>query len=165
MSKIVKRDDAAVKRSLAKGMLAGLIGGVAAMAAKTIAERAYSQRPHEETEQRSGLRKLLPGGGHHELAVREKTATEEAIHWGFGAVAGAAYGGVAEYFPAVTAKDGAKFGLTLATLTSEASLPGMRFFMRSKEQSPLERASGMATHVVYGLITETVRRVVRKQLG
>ncbi len=160
MSKIVKREPG-LKRSLAKGMLAGLVGGVAAMAAKTIAERAYSERLHDT----EASAKQLPSGAGHELMVREKPVSHEVIHWGFGAAAGAAYGGVAEYFPAVTAKDGAKFGLTLATLTSEATLPGMRFFSRAKEQSPLERASGMATHVVYGLITETVRRVVRKQLG
>ena len=33
-----------VKRSLLKGMLAGLAGGVAAMAAKTVAERFYASR-------------------------------------------------------------------------------------------------------------------------
>jgi putative membrane protein len=32
-------------------------------------------------------------------------------------------------------------------------------------QTARERTSEMATHVVYGVVTETVRRVVRRMLG
>jgi putative membrane protein len=34
-----------------------------------------------------------------------------------------------------------------------------------EEQTTRERTSEMATHVVYGMVTETVRRVVRRMLG
>src|SRR3982751_524361 len=94
------------RRSLAKGLLAGLIGGLVATAAKSVAEKIYSPRTHGEPEPPEVLAEKVTG---HELAVMEKAAAAESIHWGFGAVAGAAYGAVVEYYPAASAKDGATF--------------------------------------------------------
>ena len=74
----------------------------------------------------------------------------------------AGYGALAEYFPAATAKDGASFGLALAALTHERAVPAMGL---SAELEERERSSEMASHVVFGLMTETVRRLVRKRLG
>src|SRR5438309_11243785 len=91
------------RQSLAKGLLAGLIGGLVATAAKSLAEKIYPPRTHGEPEPPEVLAERIAG---HELAVMEKAAAE-SIHWGFGAVAGAAYGAVVEYYPAASAKDGA----------------------------------------------------------
>jgi putative membrane protein len=101
----------------------------------------------------------------HELTEGEKEVALQTIHLGFGAVAGAAYGGVVEYFPAATAKEGAAFGMALSSMKQGTALPGMRLFVRPTKQTWFERRSEMVTYVVYGLITETVRRVVREQLG
>ena len=91
------------------------------------------------------------------LTAGEELAAADSIHWGIGAAAGAAYGGVAEYFPAATAKDGASFGLTLATVAQKLS-------GEAEAEGLVEKTSGMAAYVVYGLVTETVRRFVRKRL-
>jgi putative membrane protein len=139
------------KRSLLKGMLAGLAGGVAAMVAKTAAERFYASRMDH-----SALAQRLPERVGRVLTAGEDLAAGDSVHWGIGAVAGAAYGGVAEYFPAATAKDGASFGLTLATVAQKLS--------GEAEEGVVERTSGMAAYVVFGLMTETVRRFVRKRL-
>ncbi len=100
----------------------------------------------------------------HTLSTGEKAVAVEAIHWGFGALAGAAYGGLAEYFPAATAKDGASFGMALAGLTYENALPAMGLSDDPEAQTTREHTSEMVSHVVYGLMTETVRRFVRKRL-
>ena len=89
----------------------------------------------------------------------------ETIHWGFGALTGAAYGALAEFYPAATAKDGAGFGMALASLTHEGVLPAMGLSAPPEEQTTRERTSEMASHAVFGVVTETVRRVVRKALG
>jgi putative membrane protein len=149
------------ERSLAKGLLAGLIGGLVATAAKTFAEKIYPPRVHGEPEPPEVLAEKLAG---HHLAPSTKTAASEAIHWGFGALAGAAYGGLVEYYPAAAAKDGASFGLALATLTRETALPAMGLSTEPEEQTTRERTSEMSTHVVFGLVTEIVRRTVRKVL-
>jgi putative membrane protein len=149
------------ERSLAKGLLAGLIGGLAATAAKTIAEKIYPPRIHGEPEPPEVLAEKLAG---HPLDPSTKTAASEAIHWSFGAIAGAAYGALAEYYPAATAKEGASFGLALATLTHETALPAMGLSAEPEDQTARERTSEMGTHVVFGLVTEIVRKTVRKLL-
>ncbi len=150
------------ERSLVKGLLAGLIGGLVATAAKSVAERFYPPRTHGEPEPPAVLAEKVAG---HELAGAQKEAAVEAIHWGFGALTGAAYGALAEYYPAATSKDGAGFGTALASLTHGNALPAMGLSAEPKEQTVRERTSEMATHVVYGMVTETVRRFVRKMLG
>ena len=149
-------------KSLAKGILAGLIGGLIATAAKTVAEKAYPPRTHGEPEPPELLAEKIAG---HELTLVRKKAASEAIHWGFGAATGAAYGALAEYLPTVTSKDGASFGMALVTLTHQGALPMMGLAARPGEQTTREKTSEMTSHIVYGVVTETVRRLVRRMLG
>jgi putative membrane protein len=101
----------------------------------------------------------------YELVETQKEVAVETIHWGFGALTGAAYGALAEYYPAATAKEGAGFGMALSSLTHGTVLPAMGLSAEPEEQTARERTSEMVTHVVYGMVTETVRRVVRRMLG
>jgi putative membrane protein len=157
-----KTEVAVVKeKSLAKALIAGLIGGLIATAAKTFAERMFPPRAHGEPEPPELLTEQIAG---HELTAAMKTTVTEGIHWGFGATIGAAYGVVAEYYPAATAKEGASFGLALGTLTHQGALPAMGLAAEPEDQTFRERTSEMTSHVVYGVVTETVRRVVRKLL-
>lgn len=149
-------------KSLVKGLIAGLIGGIVATAAKTVAEKIYPPRTHGEPEPPAVLAEKLAG---HELTASEREVAAETIHWGFGALTGAAYGALAEFYPAATAKDGAGFGMALASLTHEGVLPTMGLSAPKEEQTTRERTSEMASHAVFGVVTETVRRVVRKALG
>jgi putative membrane protein len=149
------------QKSLLKGIVAGLIGGLVATAAKSLAEKIYPPRTHGEPEPSELLADKLVG---HELAAPARALAAGTIQWGFGAATGAAYGALAEYFPAATAKDGASFGVALATLTHEGALPALGLAAPPEEQSEREHASEMASHLIFGLVTETVRRFVRKML-
>jgi putative membrane protein len=148
-------------KSLAKGILAGLIGGLVATAAKSLAEKIYAPRTHGEPEPPVLLAEKVAG---HELTIVQRKISSEAIHWGFGAATGAAYGALAEYVPTVTSKDGANFGMALVTLTHQGALPAMGLGARPGEQTAREKTSEMTSHIVYGVVTETVRRVVRRLL-
>ncbi|HEV2618848.1 MAG TPA: DUF1440 domain-containing protein [Acidobacteriaceae bacterium] len=150
-----------IERSLAKGLIAGLIGGLIGTLAKTVAERMFPPRTHGEPEPPELLTEQLAG---HPLDDDTKHAAAEAIHWGFGAAVGAAYGALAEYFPAATAKEGASFGMALEALTHESALPALGLSAEPHEQTTREHASEMTSHVVYGVATETVRGFVRKLL-
>jgi len=150
------------QRSIVKGLVAGAVAGLAATAAKSLAERFYPPRVHGEPEPPAKLAETLAG---HRLEGDTKLAASEAIHWGFGAVAGAAYGAAAEFYPAVTARDGASFGLALMTLTHETALPALGLSAPVGEQSARERTSEAATHLLFGLVAERVRRAVRGMLG
>ncbi len=149
-------------KSLLKGLLAGVVAGLVATAAKSIAEKFYPPRVHGEPEPPEALAEKIAG---HRLSSGPKAAAGEAIHWGFGAVAGAAYGAAAEYYPAVTAKEGASFGLMLMTLTHETALPAMGLAASAEDQTPREHTSEMATHLLFGVVTERVRSLVRGWLG
>ena len=149
------------QRSLAKGMLAGLIGGIVATAAKSVGEKIFPPRTHGEPEPPDVLAEKVAG---HSLTPAQKVVASETIHWGFGALAGAVYGGLAEYYPAATQKEGASFGLALAALTHEQALPIMGLSADPKDQTTREHTSEMATHIVYGVVTEIVRSSVRRFL-
>jgi putative membrane protein len=149
------------QRSLAKGIIAGLIGGLIGTLAKTLAERMFPPRTHGESEPPEVLAEQVAG---HQLDPDTKAVAAEAIHWGFGAAVGAAYGALAEYYPAATAKEGASFGIALEGLTHESALPALGLSASAEDQTTRERASEMTSHVVYGVTTETVRGFVRKLL-
>lgn len=144
--------------SLLKGLLAGAIGGLVATAAKTMAEKAYPPRVHGEPEPPDVIAEKAAG---HPLHGTAKTVAKESIHWVFGTAAGALYGVAAEIYPAVTAKSGATFGLTLMSLTHEGALPALGLSEPVADQSLRERTSEGATHIVYGIVTEKVRSLVR----
>lgn len=146
---------------LIKGAIAGLIGGLVATAAKTAAEKVYPPRTHGEPEPTDVAARKL---GASDLPTVEKKAASESIHWGFGALAGAAYGVAAELYPAVTAKNGVTFGMALMAFAHEGALPALGLSAKPDDQEPREQRSEMVTHVVYGVVAETVRRIVRKTL-
>jgi putative membrane protein len=127
------------EKSLAKGLLAGLAAGIIATAAKTVAEKIYPPRPHG-----------APG------------LSADGINWGFGMTVGAAYGVLAEFYPAATSREGVNFGMTLLALTHETALPALTAPM--KTETTREKTSEVASHIIFGLVTETVRRTVRKRL-
>lgn len=149
------------ERSLAKGLVAGLVAGIVATAAKTAVEAVFPPRVHGEPEPPEELAEKVAG---HHLDRSTKSAAGTAIHWGFGAAVGAAYGALVEYYPAASDKEGATFGLTLMSLTHETSLPAMEIAEPVEKQSFRERSSEATSHLVYGLVAERVRSLVRKML-
>ena len=148
-------------RSLLKGMIAGMVGGIVATGVKTIAEKFYPPRIHGEPEPPAVLAEKLSSNSLHGTS---KTVAAETLHWGFGALTGAAYGALAEFYPAATAREGASFGLTLMALTHESALPALGLSASAENQSAREHTSEMVTHVLYGVTTEVVRSLIRKLL-
>jgi putative membrane protein len=161
----VSYEEAPTERSLVKGLVAGLIGGLVATAVKSVAERIYPPRVHGEPEPPEVLaEKVSEKVAGHPLDESSKTVAGEAIHWGFGAAAGAFYGVLAEFYPAATAKEGASFGLALMTLTHESALPAMGLSAPPEEQTTREHTSEATTHLIWGVAAERVRSMVRPML-
>lgn len=146
-------------KSLAKGMAAGLIGGIIAAAAKSVVEKFYPPMAHDDPAALPA--KTLAGS---ELALPAPSAAAKNIRWAEGALAGAAYGAVAEFYPAATARDGAGFGVALASIKQEGALAALGLAAAPVAQNTREHAREITLHVVYGMVTETVRRVVRRVL-
>ena len=148
-----------VSKSLVRGAVAGLIAGIVGTAAKAVAERIYPPRPKGLAAPPEVLADRASGGA---LTAGQTKFAGESIHWLMGASAGATYGAVAEYYPQVTAKEGASFGVVLGTLTHEGLLPAVGLVAKPDGQTPREHASEMTSHIVYGVVTEVVRSLLRK---
>jgi putative membrane protein len=144
-------------RSLAKGLIAGCIGGIVGTLARTFAERMLLSQAHAELPEPDAA---APAG--QALVPVTKAAAPDEIRWALGAAAGAAYGAVAEYFPAATAKEGASFGIALGVLTRETPMPAVGRAAKSTKST--DAAGDVPPLVVYGLTTEFVRKWVRKVL-
>ena len=146
--------------SLARGLIAGFIGGVAGTAASLFAERIFPPQASSR----------IDAGAPAPLA---KAMQSDAFRWGLGAVTGAAYGAVAEFYPEATVKLGAGFGLALESLNCEAapvlgrasqSATPAQLDGQPQPQSASDRTRETATYLVYGVSTELVRRLVRRWL-
>lgn len=152
------KSSAKPSHSLAKGLTAGLIGGVVATIARSLALKAYPPHPHHE-------RELPPPETTSRTVVLHKRVVDSSVlPLAIGAAAGAAYGVVAEFYPAATSKDGVAFGMTLASLSREGPLSGLGLASNSVTQTTRERSSEITSFVVFGIVTETVRSVVRRLL-
>lgn len=100
----------------------------------------------------------------HELTEREKDVAGVALHYAMGATSGAFYGAVAELVPAVKAGAGVPFGAAVWLIADEGIVPAAGL-SKSSEEYPLSvHAYAFASHVVFGLTTELVRRAVRGAL-
>ncbi|MGB0123953.1 MAG: DUF1440 domain-containing protein [Silvibacterium sp.] len=149
------------ERSILKGAVAGMIGGLAGAGAKMVAEKIFPPRVQGQTPPPVILAEQVAG---HSLPEGQKQAATQGIHWGFGAAAGAVYGAMVEVEPSLGAWKGAAFGVTLNKLTHESLLPKLGLAAPKEEQPAQERISEWVTHAVYGIFTEAVRRAVRSRL-
>lgn len=96
------------------------------------------------------------------FAEADKQAAGNAVHYLFGAALGGVYGLAAEYRPEVTKGFGSLFGLTTATAFDEIAVPAAGLSAPPTEASPATHAYSYASHLVFGGVTEGVRRLLRR---
>jgi putative membrane protein len=131
------------RRSAAAGLAAGFIAGLAGSAAKAAAEAVYPPRTQGQTAPPIVLVRKLAG---HPLDEKSKTRAMKWIHFGFGGLAGAIYGYLAEFQPIVTAGRGALFGTVLDVITHETMLPLLGLSDAPWNQTRREQTSEAITH-------------------
>jgi hypothetical protein len=99
-----------------------------------------------------------------ELTEREKEVAGTAFHYAMGTTAGALYGAVAEVIPEVKAGAGLPFGAVVWLTADEGLVPALGL-SKSPTEYPLSiHVYAFASHLVFGLATELVRRAVRRTL-
>ena len=149
------------KRSIVKGAIAGAIGGLAGAGAKMLAEKLFPPREKGRVAPSVALADQVAG---RSLPEGPRKLASQGIQWGFGAAAGAVYGAMVEAEPSLGAWRGAAFGLTLNRITHESVLPRLGLVPPKDEQPTQERISEWATHAFYGIVTDLVRRGVRRAI-
>jgi putative membrane protein len=172
------------KKHLFRGILAGVAGGLVAawtmnvfMAGpgKKLQESLQTDEENREEQQTQGEQEddatmktadavvnAVTGGQHLSHEGREKAGP--VVHYSFGALMGGVYGGLAEYSPAVRSGFGTSFGSALFTGADLVAIPAFRLGPSPTEEPAAKLASPFAAHLVYGVTTELVRRLVRSML-
>jgi len=175
------------ERSAWKGLVAGAAGGLVGTIAmtqfqkawqKTSEKRRFGDLREEEgsarakkSEQREDATMKAAGKLAHaaggELTKEQKGQASPWVHYGFGTAMGALYGMAMETSPhGVRAQRipvfGSLFGSALFLGADEMAVPVMGLAEPAK--TPSSHLYGWASHMVYGLTAEFVRRQVRSRI-
>ncbi|MBV8200231.1 MAG: DUF1440 domain-containing protein, partial [Acidobacteria bacterium] len=99
-----------------------------------------------------------------ELTEGEKKVAGPAVHYAFGSLTGCIYGMAAELLPQVAAGRGLPFGAAVWLAADEAAVPALGLAEPPHKVPASTHAMALASHFVYGLTTDAVRRWVRELL-
>jgi len=116
--------------------------------------------PDSVTMQAADLFTRAATGGRH-LTHEERRQGGTLVHYGFGAVMGAAYGMTAEVWPLPTVGVGSVFGTALWLGTDLLSLPAFGFTKWPAEEPAAAHVTHWMAHMVYGMGMEGTRRLLR----
>jgi putative membrane protein len=179
------------KGDLWKGLAAGLVGGLVASWTMNKFQAAWTkstegfEKPHgaqsmqpsegEDAEQASeenkenqddatvkAARAIAEGVLGHKLKENEKEAAGAVVHYAFGTATGGLYGAVAELAPEVTVGVGLPFGAAFWLVADETAVPLLGLSKPPTEYPVSTHIYALASHLVYGLTAELVRRNLRK---
>ena len=100
----------------------------------------------------------------HHLTKSEKEIAGAVAHYAMGVGSGALYGALAEMMPAATVGEGLPFGVAVWVMADEGIVPALGLSRKPSEYPASVHVYSIASHLVYGLTTELVRRAVRKAL-
>ena len=160
--------------SVWRGMIAGLVGGVIAAGAMSVVHRGFSEigasdrhqkPPAEQQEEEDATVKVADGIArwllHRPLPEDKKALASNIVHYAFGAGVGTFYGGIAEVVPRVTAAVGLPFGLAVWLGAHVITVPALGLAPPPTRQPRSKEGLELLLHLVYGAVTEIVRRLVR----
>lgn len=98
------------------------------------------------------------------LTKDEKQIAGAVAHYAMGVVSGGIYGLAAEVTPAATVGAGLPFGAAVWLLADEVIVPAAGLSKGPAEYPLSIHAYALASHLVFGVSTEAVRRTVRNAL-
>jgi len=169
-----------------KGLVGGIVGGLAATIVMTQFQNAWmkaseklksnsvdqvgkkdrSAQPEsdEDTVMKTAGRVAQIAG--YQLSREDKRKASPFIHYGFGTLMGGLYGVAVEHRQLRTKQPallGAGFGTGLFLFADEIAIPALGLSGDS-ESSIGTHLYGLASHLVYGMTAEGVRRLTRSML-
>jgi len=187
----IKRSEGDVLRGLAAGLIGGLVASwtmnrfqdVWINLAGSQSSGAESQQQAEGQESEQGLQQtqkqsdeeqddatvktasaISEGIFDHELTKSEKKIAGPAVHYAFGTSVGGLYGVAAELAPEVAVGAGLPFGAAFWLVADETALPLLGLSKGPTAYPVSTHVYALASHFVYGLTAEVVRRGVRGML-
>ena len=170
-----------------KGLAAGLIGGLVAswtmnrfqdvwsklaendeqsqseQASQQKSEQQSSGEEQDDTTVRAAYA-ISEGLFQHKLTESEKKIAGPAVHYTLGTGVGGLYGTVAELAPEITVGIGLPFGTLFWLVVDEGAVPLLGLAKGPTEYPISTHVYALASHLVYGLTAEAVRRALRSAL-
>jgi putative membrane protein len=98
------------------------------------------------------------------LTKEQKETAGAVAHYAMGVVSGGIYGTAAELAPITTIGAGLPFGAAIWLLADEAIVPAAGMSKAPTEYPLSIHLYALASHLVFGVSTEAVRRTVRNAL-
>jgi len=155
-----------------KGLAAGVAGGLLASWVMNKFQAAMAQLENDGKKKRSGedatvktADRVSRGLLNHKLTRKEKEVAGPAVHYAMGAVSGAIYGAVSEFLPQARRGLGLPFGAAVWFVADEVALPALGLSKKPADYPAGVHAKALASHLVYGLSADLVRKGVRRALA
>jgi uncharacterized membrane protein YagU involved in acid resistance len=149
-----------------KGLVAGALGGFAA--AFAMSQFHSLVLPPQNVPWQNREDSTVVAGSfisqslfHHKLNEREKKIAGPVVHYAFGASMAAAYGTIVEWEPVTAAGWGIPFGIVVWLGAHVITVPALGLSEAITRSTLPAEATEFAAHLVYGTVTEAVRRLVR----
>ena len=187
----INRDEGDVLKGLAAGLIGGLIASwtmnrfqdvwMKVAGSQSSEAESQLQAPGQETEE--GLQQtqetsdedqddatvrtasaISEGIFDHKLTKSEKKIAGPAVHYAFGTVVGGLYGAAAELAPEVRIAGGLPFGGAFWLVADETALPLLGLAKGPTAYPVSTHVYALASHLVFGLTAELVRRGIRETL-
>jgi putative membrane protein len=158
-----------VLRGALAGAIAGLVGAYAMERFQALwSETQRRARPKQtasagldEPTTVKAAERLAETVLHTELPEELKPVAGEFVHYGMGMLSGAIYGAVAEILPFARAGNGLLFSAALWWFADETAVSDLGLAKKPSAYPPSTHAYALSSHLVYGFVTETVRRILR----
>jgi putative membrane protein len=172
------------ERHILRGALAGTVGGLVASwvmnefmggTGKRLQKAVQTDEQNQADEVREANKsqpqedatmkvadeivKNATGGRHLSWSGKERGGP--VVHYAFGAIMGGIYGGLAECAPGIAAGSGISFGTVLFTGADLFAVPALGLSANPAQQPASKLASPFVAHIVYGVTTDLVRRLLR----
>lgn len=170
MSKIETAD-------VVKGAFAGLVAGLVASVVMNEYQKLVSELSEKEDQKKSDAQKKEPepatvkaaemiseGAFDHHLTEKEKKIAGPAMHYAMGATSGVIYGVASELAPITSVAAGLPFGAAVWLIADDVAIPALGLSKSPTEYPLSTHAYALSSHLVYGLTTDLVRRLLRKLL-
>jgi len=155
---------------IVKGAVAGLIGGLVAsfvmsefqtLLSSLSEEEKKSKKKKDEPANVKTAEEISEAVFDHKLKKSEKEPAGEAAHYAMGATSGLIYGIVSEIAPMTTVGLGLPFGAAVWLVADDVVVPALGLAKPATEYPLSTHVYALSSHLVYGLTTDIVRRMVR----
>ena len=171
------------KQSITLGFLAGALGGALGTVALNVFQTSSvkatkvlevglgtGQRYTDEQKALLGIfekahtktAEAVASAAGTDLTRKQRKAAAPVIEFAFGILCAGAYGAIAESLPEVTVGAGALYGAALFTGASIIVLPAIGYVPSPQRRTPVQHLGGLAGNILYGVVTEGIRHLLRE---